>query len=89
MLSLFTIQIMPGRVRVSQRIILDIAVAIKALKFVWVGNHIVRTHEPPDQRVINPPVHVDDSHLIEVLMLGIAAIGLLAHDRIQVVRVAW
>ena len=48
----------------------------------------VRTHEPAYQRVINAPIHVDDAHLIDVLMHGEATVDVLASDGVQGVGAA-
>ena len=40
----------------------------------------IRTHKPTNERVINPAIHVDDAHLIDVLMHGKASVYRLASD---------
>ena len=43
----------------------------------------IRTHKPTNQRIINPPIHVDDPHLINMLMHGEATVDVGAGDGIQ------
>ena len=43
-------------------------IAIKALQIIRRLYIRIRTHKPTNQRVINPAIHVDDAHLIDVLM---------------------
>ena len=43
----------------------------------------IRTHKPTNERVINPAIHVDDAHLIDVLMHGEASVYGLAGDGVQ------
>ena len=54
----------------------DVAVAVPALGGERVLRHRVGRAEPRQQRVVDPPVHVDQAHLGQVLVAGEAARGL-------------
>ncbi len=73
---------------IGQRVVQHIRIAVEALQIVRMLDERVRAHEAPDQRVVQAPVHVDDAHLVEVLMHGVAAVGVHAIQRIQHVTLA-
>ncbi len=63
-----------ARISRCQRIIPDIGIAVVGLQVVRRLNVRVGTDEASHQRVVHPPVHVHQSHLIHHLMAGIAVV---------------
>src|SRR5260221_8042195 len=70
---------MPRRIRMRERVIRDIAVAVESLpgNIVYRG---VRTHEPTQDGVVFPGTHVDEPNLVVHLMAGETK-GRLGGDR--------
>lgn len=53
------------------------------LQIIWCLDIRIRTHEPANQRVVDAAIHVDDAHLIDVLMHGEATVYVLPGDGVQ------
>lgn len=51
-----------------------------ALQVVWRLNVRIRTHEAANQRVVDAAIHVDDAHLVQMLVHGKATIGVFTGD---------
>ncbi len=78
----------PTRIRQIQRIVHHIGIPVVALQAAGGLDEGIRTHHPAHQRVIHAPVHVDEAHLVQVLVFGVAAVGGLAYQAVGYVGLA-
>ena len=62
-----------GRIGEVQRAVADIGIAVPALRRERVLGHRVRRTEPPQERIIDAAIHMNEANLIELLMAGEAA----------------
>ena len=64
---------MPARIRVGERIVHDVAVAVVALQVVRELHERGGLQEAAEGRVVDASVHVDDAHRVDHLVTGEAA----------------
>src|SRR5690606_10838518 len=57
-----------GRIDIAERGVGHIAVAIQALRSRAPVNERAGTHEPPNSRIVNAPIHVDEVQIVQLLM---------------------
>ena len=67
----------PAGVHRVQRIVHHITVAVEILAVFRHLNIRVRAEETPDLRIVDPPVHVDQAAVIELLVTGVATVIIL------------
>lgn len=72
----------PTRIRQAQRIVHQKRIAVVALQHAGRLDEGVGGHEAVHQRVVDAPVHVDEAHLVQVLVLCKAAVGGAAHQAV-------
>ena len=66
----------PARVRVAERVVVDVGVAVEGLGRGRVRHEGVGGEEPAEGGVVDTAVHVDQADAVEVLVAGEAARGL-------------
>src|SRR5258708_12305226 len=66
----------------AKRIVPDVAVAVVALQVAWGLDERIRGHEPSEERVVDPAVHVNERKLIQMLMRGEATVGRDPKERV-------
>jgi len=71
----------PTRVGIPHRVTHAVAVAVIVHPVVRRLYKRIGTEELPRGRIINAPVHVNDTKGIQVFMTGIAAVGKIPHPR--------
>lgn len=64
-----------GRVHGSQRVVADVPETIPALGVQRAVDERVRADKSRDERIVHPPVHVDEVGGVEHLVAGVAAAG--------------
>lgn len=69
----------PTRNRIRQRIIIHIRVPIEALRGLGIEHIRVGSLESSNHRVINPPVHVDQTVVVDLLVAGVAVVGVVVY----------
>ena len=72
----------PTRIRQIERIVHHIRIAVVALQHAGRLDEGVGAHEAAYQGVVDAPVHVDHAYLVQVLVLGKAAVGGAAHQAV-------
>lgn len=58
----------PAWIDAVEGVICDIGVAIDALSIEDIRHNGIRTHEPPELRVLDAGVHVDEAEAVEHLL---------------------
>ncbi len=72
-----------ARIGVSQGIVQHITISVIALCIVWELQYRIRLQKPPQPRIINPPIHMNQSHLIQHFMAGIPPRGKTAVEALE------
>lgn len=62
-------------VRAPHRVVVAVPVAVVVLQVERVLHEGVGLHEDPERRIEEPPVHVHDAHIVQVLVPREAAVG--------------
>ncbi len=70
LLSVQFLEKIPARISIAQRIVVDVAVAVEVLRVVRRLDVGVRRDEPPQFRVVDPAVHVDQAQPVQVSIRG-------------------
>src|SRR5690606_10815644 len=69
------LQEIPARVRIAQRVVLHVAVAVEGLQIGGVLDKRIGTEEPAYLRIIHPPAHMDKVDAIELVVPCKALVG--------------
>ena len=72
-----------ARIGVAEGIVQHIAVTIIALREGGLGDEGIGGEESADIRIVDPPVHMDETGAFQVLMAGVAALGVGGVERRQ------
>lgn len=65
----------PARVGQGQRVVVDVAVAVQALRGVRVLDIRIGRQEAAQDRIVHPAIHMNQPQLVQVLVAGEAAVG--------------
>lgn len=65
----------PCGVGPTEGVIPYVAVAVGVLQVLQITDDRIRLQHPPDQRVVEPSVHVDQPDVVELFVAGVAAAG--------------
>lgn len=70
-----------ARVSQRQRTIEHISITVITLSIIWCLDIRIRTHEPPQRRIINPTIHMDQAQLLQVLMVRKSSVSVDPNNR--------
>ena len=68
----------PTRIREFQRAVIHIAVPVESLTVERCRHRGIGADEPSNGRVIHPSVHIHQAQVVELLLVRIAAVGVVA-----------
>lgn len=67
----------PARIGIFQWAVIDVAVPIERLTVEWIRNRRIGRDHPPHRRVIHPAVHVHEAQIVQLLLVGVAPVGVV------------